>query len=81
VDDVIHLENAVFTGLVNGDLTLDAFVINATGLAEDGLDRIIYDTATGNLFFDADGTGIGTRTQFATLNTGLLLTNADFFVL
>ena len=81
IDDTIRLENAIFTGLVNGALTAAAFVANATGQAADALDRIIYETDTGNLFFDADGTGSGARVQFAVLNPGLALTNADFFVI
>ena len=81
IDDTIRLENAIFTGLANGVLTSAAFVANATGLAVDALDRIIYETDTGNLFFDADGTGAAARVQFAHLNAGLALTNADFLVI
>ena len=81
VDDIIRLENAIFTGLANGVLTAAAFVANATGLAGDASDRIIYETGTGNLFFDADGTGVGARVQFAVLNPGLSLTNTDFLVI
>ena len=62
-------------------LTAAAFVANATGLAGDASDRIIYETGTGNLFFDADGTGVGARVQFAVLNPGLSLTNTDFLVI
>ena len=81
VDDTIRLENAIFTGLANGVLTAAAFVANATGLAGDASDRIIFETDTGNLFFDADGTGAAARVQFAHLNAGLALTNADFLVI
>ncbi|MDZ4134386.1 MAG: calcium-binding protein [Paracoccaceae bacterium] len=80
VDDTIRLENAIFTGLANGVLSAGAFVANATGLAADALDRIIYETDTGFLFFDADGTGAGARVQFATLTANIALTNADFVV-
>jgi Ca2+-binding RTX toxin-like protein len=80
VDDTIQLENAVFTGLANGVLTAAAFVANVTGLAADALDRVIYETDTGKLFFDADGSGAGARVHFAALTANLTLTNADFFV-
>ncbi len=80
LDDTIWLKNAVFTGLANGVLAAAAFVANATGLAADASHRIIYETDTGNVFFDADGNGAGARVLFATLNPNLAVTNADFFV-
>jgi len=81
IDDTIQLENAIFTGLANGVLAAAAFVANATGLAADASDRIIYNTVSGNLFFDADGIGAGARVQFASLTPGIALTNADFLVI
>ena len=36
--------------------------------------------ATGNLFFDQDGTGATAQVLFADLAGGLALTNNDFFV-
>ncbi len=78
--DTIELENAIFTVLATGTLTAAAFRLNATGLAGDATDRIIYDSATGNLYFDADGTGATARVQFAVLDAGLVLTNLDFLV-
>lgn len=81
-DDVIHLENAIFTALTKtGALTASQFVANASGLATDKLDRVIYETDTGKLFYDADGNGSGKAIQFATLKAGLALTEADFFVI
>jgi len=79
-DDIIWLENAVFTGLANGVLAASAFTANLTGFATDALDRIIYETDTGNLFFDANGSAAGGRMQFAIVSANLALTNLDFFV-
>jgi Ca2+-binding RTX toxin-like protein len=76
--DTIRLENAVFTGLAAGTLAADAFFIGSA--AHDASDRIIYNSASGALSFDADGNGAGAAIRFATLSTGLALTNADFFV-
>jgi Ca2+-binding RTX toxin-like protein len=77
-DDTISLENAVFTGLAVGTLTGGAFYIGAA--AHDSTDRIIYNSATGALLFDADGNGAGAAIQFATLSTGLALTASEFIV-
>jgi serralysin len=77
-DDVIELSTAVFTGLAAGVLDAAAFVIGSA--AADADDRIIYDSATGALWFDADGDGVGAAVQFANLAAGLALTNSDFIV-
>ncbi len=57
VDDVIHLDNAAFVGLANGTLAASAFAASLTGQAADATDRILYETDTGFLYYDADGTG------------------------
>ncbi len=49
--------------------------------AADAEDRIIYDNATGALFFDSNGSAAGGAIRFAQLTTGLALTNADFVVI
>jgi serralysin len=77
VDDKILLSAAVFTEAgPPGTLAGDAFRIGA-GPA-DAEDRIIYSSATGALRYDQDGTGAAAAVKFATLPTGLGLTNANF---
>ncbi|GEO01727.1 hypothetical protein NSE01_35590 [Novosphingobium sediminis] len=78
VDDTIQLASSVFTGLVAGVLDASAFYIGAAAHAS--TDRIIYNSATGALFFDSDGDGATSAVQFATLASGLALTYADFLV-
>jgi Ca2+-binding RTX toxin-like protein len=78
--DTIRLENAVFTGLAGGTLAATAFVRNTSGNAADASDRIIYETDTGRLYFDRDGTGAAAKVHFATIGTNLAVTHADFFV-
>ena len=81
-DDTILLENATgrFSALTTlGTLSVAAFFKGAA--AHDADDRIIYNAATGNLFYDADGNGAGAQIQFAKLGANLLLTNADFQVI
>ena len=49
-------------------------------LATLGDDYLIYETDTGKLLYDADGSGAGIATQIATLGINLTLTAADFMV-
>ncbi len=77
--DKIALDNAVFTGLVDGPLPNGAF---ATGPAATELDdRIVYNSATGQLFFDADGSGGIAAVQFASVAPGTILAASDFTVI
>jgi Ca2+-binding RTX toxin-like protein len=78
--DTIRLDDAVFTGLALGTLSAAAFARNTTGNAADASDRIIYETDTGKLFFDRDGTGAAAKVHFATVGTNIAMTAADFFV-
>jgi len=78
-DDTIWLDDAVFTGLGLGALNANAFVTGPA--AADADDRIIYNSATGALLFDADGNGAGGAIQFASIGTGLSLTAGDFAVI
>jgi serralysin len=81
-DDTISLENAIFTTLsTTGALAAGSFLANATGVAADADDRIIYQTDTGKLFYDADGNGAGAAVHFATLTGNPTLTAADFVVI
>ena len=78
-DDTMHIDNAWFIGVGgNGSLSSKAFVFGA--VAADSSDRIIYDDATGALYFDADGSGAGAQVQFAQLDAHLALTNRDFLI-
>ncbi|MGD9982108.1 MAG: calcium-binding protein, partial [Hyphomonadaceae bacterium] len=76
-DDAIYLSVSVFTAIGAAALDADAFHIGSA--AADAEDRIVYDSATGALYYDADGSGAGAAVQFATLSTGLALTHDDFF--
>ena len=82
VDDTIRLENAVFAALTNtGTLSSSYFRANTTGTAQDTNDFIVYETDTGKLFYDTDGSGTSAAIHFATL-TGLpTITAADFQVI
>ncbi|CAI10198.1 CAP domain-containing protein [Aromatoleum aromaticum] len=79
-DDVIYLQNSIFTGLrAAGAMSNAAF--HAGTKAHDATDRVIYDGETGALYYDADGTGAMAAQQFAQLTPGLAVTHADFYVI
>lgn len=81
--DTIRLDNAVMSGLGTtlGTLASGKFWKSTSGLAHDADDRIIYETDTGKLFYDANGKASGGAVQIATLAANLALTNADFVVI
>jgi len=79
VNDTFFLDDAVFTALAAGTLAAGAFVNGNTALDAD--DRILYDSATGNIFYDADGSGGGSSAiLFATVAPATVITNVDFVV-
>lgn len=76
-NDVINLDRTIFTAiLVDGTLAAGAFVQGTA--AGDANDRILYDSASGNIFYDSDGNGAAAAVLFAQVNFGTVLTNADF---
>ncbi|CAG0981070.1 Serralysin [Rhizobiaceae bacterium] len=78
-NDTIRLEDAIFTAIGPvGTLAAAAFTIGAA--ATTAAHRIVYNSATGALIYDSNGSAAGGATQFAILGTGLALTNADFLV-
>ncbi|MEC8033408.1 MAG: calcium-binding protein [Pseudomonadota bacterium] len=78
--DVIELDDAVFAGLDLGALDAGAFVANASGAATSADQRIIYDTDSGQLFYDADGSLGGAAVLFGVVAGHPPLTGADFVV-
>ncbi len=79
-DDRFQLDDLVFAGIgPTGTLATGAFRLG-TG-AGDANDRIVYNSATGQLFFDADGNGAGAQVLFATLTAGTAVTASDFVII
>jgi serralysin len=76
-DDIV-LSQAIFAGI---GVTLGATEFQLGSTANDSGDRIIYNQATGQLFFDADGLGGAAQTLFATVTAGTALTIADFVMI
>ncbi|PSF35262.1 sodium:calcium exchanger [Aphanothece hegewaldii CCALA 016] len=83
VNDLITLSASGFGGgLSLGSLDASQLRVGA-GItsANSATQRVIFNTTTGALFFDADGNGaIATSTRFATLSANLALIETDFLV-
>ena len=81
LDDTIQLARGIFAAVgATGVLAEAAFRDLATG-AVDASDRILYNSATGSLSYDADGSGRSAAVQFAILDTRPTLTHTDFFIM
>ena len=81
-DDQIFLSQAIFNDLWLGGLSDDQFHKGA-GATEgaDAQDRIIYDTASGNLYYDPDGSGSDAAVRFAVLTGSPNNVNASDFTI
>lgn len=79
--DLFHLDRDIFTSLFNqGRLSSELFCANASGCALDDNDYILYNTSSGALLYDADGSGQGDALQFATLTNKPEISANDFLV-
>lgn len=83
-EDKIYLDNAIFSKLTAGVLDTGNFVYaanKASAKAGDADDYIIYDASSGQLLYDADGSGLGVAQAIATL-TGLpTLQGSDLLII
>jgi Ca2+-binding RTX toxin-like protein len=84
--DAIQLSKLIFSKLVGpagndymGELSIDNFHIG--DVAADANDFIIYDSTTGDLFYDANGSTAGSQVLFAKLGADTELAYTDFIVL
>ena len=78
-DDLIGLNPDAFPGLDPGYLLDPQVFVHGTA-ALDPDDRIIYDSITGTLYFDIDGTGMTAQVAFAVLSGNPTLQASDIGV-
>lgn len=77
--DHIYIDDAIFTRAGHrGFLDTARFVTGAMALDAD--DRILYDSTTGDLIYDANGSAAGGTRVFAHLDIGLSLSSADIYI-
>ena len=79
--DKIALDTSVFTSLKGGGDTLDAAFFEIAARADDSNDHIMYKWKTGELFYDADGSGSGKQIKIAQFDKRLDLDHTDFVVI
>lgn len=84
--DSIDLSHTIFAGIGTAGNPINAGAFKAVdtlvGAVLDNSDRIIYETSTGNLFYDADGALGGTAVKFAILTGAPTTVDAtDFFAI
>ena len=83
--DKLHLDDAAFgaIGAMGNFATSDArFKMNSSGTATETNDRVVFNTSTGQLYYDADGSGSGAAAQLiATVQAGATVAAADIVVI
>jgi serralysin len=79
--DVLQLENAIFTKLGAGVHVLNPAFFRLGATAIDANDFIVYNKTTGALFYDANASAAGGAIQFATLSNKAAISAADFFLI
>lgn len=78
--DELHFDNDAFTGLSYTGVLRRADFVQGTQAA-DASDRFIYQKSSGNLWYDADGSGAAGKVLVAELVDGTALTAGDIFIL
>jgi serralysin len=76
--DKLEMPAWIFRGLGTDGLTANELYIGAA--AHDIDDRIIYNSATGSLYYDSNGSNPGHSARIAKLAPGLDLSISDFLI-
>jgi Ca2+-binding RTX toxin-like protein len=82
--DKVQLQNTAFTaiGAMGNFAAGDArFWASSSGTAHDANDRVLYNTTTGQLYYDADGNGGGAAQLIATLTNSPAIAATDIAVI
>jgi Ca2+-binding RTX toxin-like protein len=80
-DDTIQLNAEIFTQFISvGRLSINQFVSGANAVALDGDNYLIYDTSSGKLYYDEDGSGNAIQQEIVSL-VGMPDLTVDNFVI
>ncbi|MEO7221587.1 MAG: calcium-binding protein, partial [Devosia sp.] len=77
-DDTIVLSHTVFKALAAGTIADEDAAYSTDGDAASA--HLVYDSATGDLFYDRDGAGSAGDVKIATLTAGLTFTADNFLI-
>ncbi|MEQ8700835.1 MAG: calcium-binding protein, partial [Bauldia litoralis] len=77
-EDLVLLDQAIFTGLSLGPLSESEFARGKK--AKDSDDHILYHKKSGGIWYDADGKGGQDAVMFAKVSKGTSLDAGDFLV-
>lgn len=78
-EDVMRLSRSIFGAFTGPDVNAGDFIVGTEALT--AAQNLIYDSDTGNLFYDSDAAGGGAQVLFAILAPGLALTHEDFVLI
>jgi serralysin len=80
--DHLELDASVFTTLAGLDALGAGMLRTGSGVSQalDADDHMIYDTSSGQLYYDADGAGGAAAVQFAQIKGAVKLTVDDFLI-
>jgi serralysin len=80
--DLLQLDDAIFKAIGTSLTAGEVYAKSGAVKAHDSDDRVIYDTATGRLYYDADGNKAGgvAAINFAILSSKPLLDAGDFAI-
>ena len=77
--DSLYLDHSIFKGIASGNI-LDNAEFTLGAIAKDSNDHILYDKATGNIYYDADGVGGAAAILFAHVAPNTPLAASDFHI-
>jgi Ca2+-binding RTX toxin-like protein len=80
-EDKLVLSEVIFTNLPAGPLSAGSFVSGSNPAAQDANDFVLYNTSTGQVSYDADGSGPASAIAFATLFGNPTLTANDINII